>query len=70
MIVFIGIAVLFVFVMVAVVPVVLGFLAGRTGTAVGGCEAAKVDWTEAMRHFFVTEMMDFPQHFWVVIPSN
>lgn len=32
----------------------------RTGTAAGGCEAAKVEWTEAMQFFFLTEMMGSP----------
>lgn len=36
------------------------FIATRTGTAVAGCEAARVNWTEAMQYFFMMEMMDSP----------
>jgi hypothetical protein len=36
------------------------FIVARTGTAVAGCEAARVNWTEAMQYFFMIEMMDSP----------
>jgi hypothetical protein len=36
------------------------FIVARTGTAVAGCEAARVNWTEAMQYFFMIEMMDAP----------
>lgn len=35
-----------------------GVVGRRTGTAAGGCEAASVDWTEALYFFYLTQMMD------------
>lgn len=39
------------------------FITSHTGTAVAGCEAARVNWTAAMQHFFIMEMMDTPPTF-------
>jgi hypothetical protein len=55
------IALLFILIMFVGAFAVLRQLVGaRTGIAAGGCEAAKVDWTEAMQYFFMTQMMVSP----------
>ena len=56
---FFVIAVLLIF-FAAVFFLLSRFVAARTGTSVAGCEAAKVEWTEAMQYFFMIEMMDSP----------
>lgn len=41
----------------AIVAALQLFVGGRTGTSAGGCDAAHVEWTEAMQFFYLTEMM-------------
>lgn len=55
------IAIAFLLILIAAVLIFASrFIATRTGTAIAGCEAARVNWTEAMQYFFMMEMMDSP----------